>query len=502
MGRRVPSEFGVTARLRKHTASLLSVILLVTCGVAVAYKRHRVRRDAASLTAVEPLGPSATEHLGLAAPARPDSQRPRLRRLLAGVAGLLVISGGTIAALQVGGELHLGAPAAAGAASTTVPPVAPTTVPSTTLPPAPLQVLGVRPRPGATAIGFSSDITVRFSAPLAADSPVPKLSPEVPGTWTIEGSRIVFSPRGDFIPLSKLVLTVPAGSSGPEGLFGQSLPSPYSASFTVAGASVLRLQQLLAELNYLPVRFDPAAAAPSGATSSPFVRRLLQGVSGSSGYATPATPSPRQGASAIDDEPTYAGDIARAPLPGSFTWRYADVPASLASLWRPGVDTALVQGAVMAFESDYGLDDNAVLTAAFWADLFEAVASRQVIRAPYDYLEVSTDLPETLSVWQDGSVIFQTPVNTGIPEAPTELGTFPVYARYFSTTMSGFNPDGSYYSDPGIPYVAYFNGGDAVHGFLRAAYGFPQSLGCVELPYAAAEVVFNYDPIGTLVNVG
>ena len=37
--------------------------------------------------------------------------------------------------------------------------------------------------------------------------------------------------------------------------------------------------------------------------------------------------------------------------------------------------------------------------------------------------------------------------------------------------MSGTNPDGSHYSDPGVPWVSYFNGGDALHGFLRASYG-------------------------------
>jgi hypothetical protein len=31
--------------------------------------------------------------------------------------------------------------------------------------------------------------------------------------------------------------------------------------------------------------------------------------------------------------------------------------------------------------------------------------------------------------------------------------------------------------------------------------GYPQSLGCVELPYSAAAGVFTYDPIGTLVTV-
>ena len=66
--------------------------------------------------------------------------------------------------------------------------------------------------------------------------------------------------------------------------------------------------------------------------------------------------------------------------------------------------------------------------------------------------------------------------------APTASGTFPVYLRYKVTTMSGTNPDGSKYSDPGIPWVSYFNGGDALHGFVRGSYGTPQSVGCVELP--------------------
>ena len=34
----------------------------------------------------------------------------------------------------------------------------------------------------------------------------------------------------------------------------------------------------------------------------------------------------------------------------------------------------------------------------------------------------------------------------------------------------------------------YFNGGDAVHGYPRASYGFPQSNGCVELPIETAKL--------------
>ena len=37
--------------------------------------------------------------------------------------------------------------------------------------------------------------------------------------------------------------------------------------------------------------------------------------------------------------------------------------------------------------------------------------------------------------------------------------------------MAGTNPDGSHYDDPGVPWVSYFHGGDALHGFIRASYG-------------------------------
>ena len=93
------------------------------------------------------------------------------------------------------------------------------------------------------------------------------------------------------------------------------------------------------------------------------------------------------------------------------------------------------------------------------------------------------------------------PVNTGIPQAPTVQGTYPVFLHEASGTMSGTNPDGSHYSDAGIPWISYFNGGDALHGFLRASYGSPQSLGCVEMTYSDAAKVFPYTPVGTLVNV-
>jgi L,D-transpeptidase catalytic domain len=225
---------------------------------------------------------------------------------------------------------------------------------------------------------------------------------------------------------------------------------------TVAtAADVLLEDQLLAELGYLPVAFTPAAPQ--------------------------STPS--EG------------------VPGAFTWRYPALGSSLARQWSVGTDNVVLVGALMAFQDQSGLATTGQPDAATWADLVRAANHGALDPRPYDYAVVSMGSPETLTLYVAGAVKFRTLVNTGIAVAPTQTGTYPVYLRYLSQTMSGTNPDGTTYSDPGIPDVSYFHGGDALHGFIRSYYGFPQSLGCVEMTFAAAKVVYPYTPIGTLVTV-
>jgi lipoprotein-anchoring transpeptidase ErfK/SrfK len=161
----------------------------------------------------------------------------------------------------------------------------------------------------------------------------------------------------------------------------------------------------------------------------------------------------------------------------------------------------MVQGAIMNFERVQGMSTDGVAGPAVWESLIKADLANQMNPDGYTYAYVSENLPETLTLWHNGVVVLKTLANTGIPQTPTYLGTFPVYVRYRTQTMKGINPFGAHYYDPGIPYVNYFKGGDAVHGFPRAAYGFPQSLGCVELPIPNAAKVWPYMHYGTLVTV-
>jgi hypothetical protein len=257
-----------------------------------------------------------------------------------------------------------------------------------------------------------------------------------------------------------MTLSVPNGTDGIEGARGQRLGDPLHVSFTTASMSTLRLQQLLAQLGYLPVSFTPA-----------------------------------------DPAPVAANQMAVAQL-GTFSWRWSTLPGAFMALWSPGESTVVTEGAIMTFESQNGLPTDGLAGPKVWNALLAAAAAGQDDSyGHYDFVEVSTSIPEQAVVWRDGQVAYTTLANTGIEAAPTEEGTWPVYARYTSTTMRGTNPDGSQYDDPGVPWVSYFHGGDALHGFDRASYGRPQSLGCVEMPPAHAEVVFPYTPIGTLVTI-
>lgn len=224
---------------------------------------------------------------------------------------------------------------------------------------------------------------------------------------------------------------------------------------TAVSINILWEEQLLAELNYLPVSFSPLARQ--------------------------ANPSQQ--------------------VPGFFTWRFAGLLSTLSSQWSPGTDNVILRGALMDFQGVHNLPTSGEIDTATWNTLVGASLSHQTNPASYNYVDVTESSPEVLTLYLNGVKTLHALVNTGISQSPTALGTYPVYLRYTTQTMSGTNPDGTHYSDPGIPWVSYFNGGDALHGFIRASYGFPQSLGCVEMPFASAALVWPHTPIGTLVTV-
>jgi peptidoglycan hydrolase-like protein with peptidoglycan-binding domain len=188
--------------------------------------------------------------------------------------------------------------------------------------------------------------------------------------------------------------------------------------------------------------------------------------------------------------------------PSGFNWRWPTTPAALRWLWVPGQDTVVLRGAITAFEAHVGLPLDGNISPTEVNALQAAAADPGAGANPngYTYALASETLPEILTVWHDGAVVDVSAANTGGPGVATAQGTWPVYERLRAQIMTGVDPDGTPYADP-VQWVAYFPGGDAVHYFARATYGWPQSLGCVELPLAPAAFVWPYLTDGTLVTV-
>jgi lipoprotein-anchoring transpeptidase ErfK/SrfK len=88
-------------------------------------------------------------------------------------------------------------------------------------------------------------------------------------------------------------------------------------------------------------------------------------------------------------------------------------------------------------------------------------------------------------------------VSTGTWRHPTVTGQFHIYLKYRSTPMAG----PGYYL-PGVPFTMYFYRGYALHGtYWHSNFGTPMSHGCVNLRTPDAEWLYEFAPMGTLVNV-
>ncbi len=216
----------------------------------------------------------------------------------------------------------------AGPVTTTLPPATTTTATTTTTLP-PIDVLSISPAQGAEGVASGMPVTVVLSGPPRAGAPMPALVPAAKGQWTVDGSTLTFTPSFGYAPWSTEHVVVPEALAGPE-----------SSSFHVAGIPLLRVQQLLAELRYLPLDYGPTPGVSGLAKAAPIA----------------ALVSPRT-------------------LPGTFTWRFSTTPASLRALWAPGKESVVTTGALMHFEAVENLPEGSPIDPQLWGALKKAVAS-------------------------------------------------------------------------------------------------------------------------------
>lgn len=319
-------------------------------------------------------------------------------------------------------------------------------------------VSSTTPASGATGIASNTQLTVRFDAPLDEGGAMPTLSPPVAGSWQkASDNDLVFTPTAPFVPFQKYELSIPGGRGGMKSATGAHLDRAKTVTFTIADGSVLRLQQLLAQIGYLPVAYA----------------------------ATPTSPQ----------------DMAT-PQPGTFSWRWPGLPTQLTSQWVPGTVGPITKGAIMMFETENGLSVDGQAGPEVWATLLRDVLNDKSNTEPLTYVLVTKFSPEHLTAWVDGSLKFHDIlVNTGVPGADTTDGTFQVFEHVRYSDMKGTDVTGTKYTDPHVPWASYFDGGEALHGYPRATYGWPQSNGCVEMRISTAGAMWPYTPIGTVVTV-
>jgi len=380
---------------------------------------------------------------------RPHARRGRLAQML-----LPVIAAITAIALLA----HVPGVAAMLQAHPASAETAPAPLPSTPLTPTPLPPTRLLALPDRNVSNGTHQLVVRFGAPVSAGSPTPTLTPADAGTWKVRGEDEVFTPASTLTPCSSYTLTVWAQSvsTGHAPLGRRRTLNLHVACPPLAG-----LQQALARLGYLDARLhtryifhEPAGALTRGEAA---------------GYAY----SPPRGAL----EPAAA-----------------DAPPV-----RMGRLDATTRGALTVYQERRGLRVTGEPDEGTWERLLYDLAHYRRDPQPYTWVTVTMSIPETLKVHRGSRVVLSTPVNTGVRGAETQRGIFPIYLRYISTSMSGTEVNGEKYDVPDVPWVNYFNGGDAVHGYPRASYGFPQSNGCVELPIGAAHTVFGMLAIGDIV---
>ncbi len=362
--------------------------------------------------------------------------------LTIGAATVLVIAGLAIVVLSHGGRVGEVLPANASAQSTQLPAT---------------ELVAL---PGHRVTDGADTLIVRLSAPPSPSSPTPTLNPNVAGTWAIVGDSEVFTPTSTLEPCSTYTLTVWADTVATAHA---RLGRRRTEGLNVACPPASGLQQALARLGYLAARFHPLYIF----------------------HDKPGTETRREAA-------VHAFHPPRGVL--------APDPSDAPSVETGHLDET-TRGALTVYQSDHGLEPTGEPDYRTWASILSSETTDRRSPRPYTWVTVSESIPETLEVHRGHHVVLSTPANTGVPGAETPQGIFPIYSRFVSTTMSGTDVDGTKYTVPDVPWVNYFNGGDAVHGYPRASYGTPQSNGCVELPIETAEQVFGMLRIGDIVDI-
>ncbi len=121
------------------------------------------------------------------------------------------------------------------------------------------------------------------------------------------------------------------------------------------------------------------------------------------------------------------------------------------------------------------------------------------------YIEINLS-KQHLWVWQDHNVIYDSPITSGATGAgfPTVTGLFSIYYKTTNTHLVGRQYGPKYNYDVFVKYWMPFYSGYGLHdaswrggNFGGSDYYYGGSHGCVNLPDATAEFIYNWADVGT-----
>ena len=288
------------------------------------------------------------------------------------------------------------------------------------------------------SVNGAAPIRVQFSARLAANTPMPTLSPLITGSWQVEGDTAVFTPAVGYFQDSTVKLTIPGGSNGMISVAGASagagglLASNVTESFTTGSFSTLRLQELLSQLGYLPLTWTQEASPRHRPRQHQ--GRAGRGVSGARGDVQLELRLP------VEPDRSVAGRLGQHP--------------------RRRRDPGLRVGD----RADHGRRRQAggLDRPVHRAGEGRAEPERLQLRAGRPELTGDADPSGTTAGWCSGAL-----TNTGIAAVPDRGRHLPrlpevlLHPTCRAPTLTAVK-----YNVP-VYYANYFNGGDAVHQFDR-----------------------------------
>ena len=175
--------------------------------------------------------------------------------------GRIAAIGGAIVFLLVAGVwIALTHASAQSSAADSKPGADPST--SSQVPSGPLRLVSQTPAAGAQGVTGTTAIKIQFSAPLAADSPLPTIRPSVAGSWQGTGtSNLKFVPTNGFHQHTRVTVAIPGGPLGVRSAHDSLLGKTVKVHFRIGTYRSARLDQLLAQLGYLPLTWTPSACA-------------------------------------------------------------------------------------------------------------------------------------------------------------------------------------------------------------------------------------------------